>query len=293
MPDWHQFIMNLGSLDADQVEHALLEQGALAVTFSDAADDPVLEPAPGETPLWRESRVTALFDASRDLSQLADQLTEKLALESTPAHHIESLADRDWAREWLRDFRPMRFGDRLWIVPGDAECPDDDAVVVRLDPGLAFGTGTHATTALCLEWLDNAKLDGVEVLDFGCGSGILGIAALKLGAVEVMAVDVDLQAVSATRQNAERNTVLDRLSASNVMPADAGPYGIVVANILANTLVEHAMELKGALAAGGRIVLSGILAAQVDDVIEAYHDEVEFGPPVIRDEWALVAGSRK
>jgi ribosomal protein L11 methyltransferase len=282
--------MHLASLDPDRVESALMASGALSVTFTDAADNPVLEPAPGETPLWADTLVTALFDEAADLEAVEHALTQALEIERLPTHRIETLADRAWEREWLKDFGPMAFGDRLWVVPGDTPAPVEDAVIVRLDPGLAFGTGTHPTTALCLEWLDSAPVAGTSILDFGCGSGILAVAALKLGASSLFGVDIDPQAITATRINAERNDVAERLSVDTEMPDAA--FDIVLANILAGTLIEHRDRLLAATKPGGSIVLSGILGNQVDDVRHAFSDNVDFDPPSRRDDWALLSGRR-
>jgi ribosomal protein L11 methyltransferase len=186
----------------------------------------------------------------------------------------------------------MQFGERLWIVPGEQPEPAEDAITVRLDPGLAFGTGTHATTALCLEWLDGLELGAKRVFDFGCGSGILGIAALKLGAASVDAVDIDLQAITATRQNAERNGVADRMAVSSTLPADDACFDVIVANILAGTLIEQANLIVAALADGGRVALSGILNAQADAVLAAFGDRVTFAPAVTMDGWVMLSGTR-
>jgi ribosomal protein L11 methyltransferase len=284
--------MSLESLDPDRVENALIEYGALSVTLTDGGDEPVLEPAPGEMPLWTDTRVTALFDQGTDLHDLPRHLAASLDIDELPACSTETLADRPWEREWLKDFGPMRFGDKLWIVPGDLPNPADDAVVVRLDPGLAFGTGTHATTALCLAWLDSLDLAGKTVFDFGCGSGVLGIAALRLGAASVQAIDIDLQAVTATRQNAVRNDVDDRVEAGTALPAAGRRFDIVVANILAGTLIEHADLIIASTALGGQLALSGILSGQVDSVLAAFEEQVAFGPAVTMDGWAMLSGTR-
>ncbi len=288
---WRQFVMNLESLDPDRVAAAFSALGALSVTMTDAGDEPLLEPLPGETPLWRDTRVTALFDGDADLDQIADRLCHSLGLTSLPGHHFETLDDRAWEREWLRDFGPMRFGEHLWIVPGDAPAPD--GVVVRLDPGLAFGTGTHPTTALCLEWLEQAGVEDRQVLDFGCGSGILGIAALRLGAANVLATDIDLQAISATRQNAARNGVETALRATTEPAPQSAEFDIIVANILAGTLIDNVDLVRDAAKPGGKIALAGILADQVDEVISAYRPYFDFDAPTFREEWALVTGRRK
>jgi ribosomal protein L11 methyltransferase len=292
--EWLQFVMRLEALKPERVEAILLRHGAHSVTFSDAGDRPVLEPAPGETPLWNDTRISGLFDADVDLAALEKDLTE--ALGALPDHCVEMLADRDWEREWLRDFGPMRFGERLWICPGDAEA-GAGAVVVRLDPGLAFGTGTHATTAMCLEWLDAAELQGRRLLDYGCGSGILAIAALKLGCAHAHAMDIDVQAITATRQNATQNSVLDRLSISGSATDIDGEFDVVVANILAAPLIELAGSICGHIQPNGMLVLSGILADQVDEVIAAYAKSVAFVEPRFREQsgqtWTRLAGRKR
>lgn len=225
--------MILDSIEPNRVEEILARHGAQAVTLTDAGDEPVLEPAPGTTPLWRDTRMTALFAADADFDNLRSDLKQALALETLPENHVETLVDRAWEREWLKDFGPMRFGERLWVSPEDCDVDADHAVIVRLDPGLAFGTGTHATTALCLEWLDSIDIGGNTLLDIGCGSGILSIAALKLGARSVTAVDNDLQALTATRQNALSNGVDDRLETSTQIDQTEQQADYIVANILA------------------------------------------------------------
>ena len=290
--EWRQFVMNLESIEPDRVEEILQRHGALSVTLTDAGDNPVLEPAPGETPLWTDTRVTALFKAEADFDSLCRDLRETLNLDELPTHHIETLADRVWEREWLKDFGPMQFGQRLWVVPGEFDVREPDAVVIRLDPGLAFGTGTHPTTALCLEWLEQIDLKGKTVLDFGCGSGILSVAALKLGAAFVNAVDIDLQAITATRQNAARNGVSDALLAETTLDGEAPQFDIVVANILAGTLSEYADFICKQLKPGGLLALSGILAEQAEDVAKVYRTRINLAPVIVRDNWARLAGTK-
>ena len=290
---WRQFSMDIGDLDAAAVEAVLEAQGALAVTYTDAADSPVLEPAPGETRLWPATRVSALFEADFEPGALEQALVARFRLAAVPRYRLERLEDRVWEREWLRDFHAMRFGHRLWICPGDEPPPADDAVVVRLDPGLAFGTGTHATTALCLEWLDGTPPTGLDVLDYGCGSGILAIAALALGARQASAVDIDPQALRATRTNADRNGVGDRIEIAT--PQDLGPakFDCVIANILAGPLIELAPALACRSRPGGRIVLSGILRDQADGVLAAYAPWYRLDSPRARDDWTLISGIRR
>lgn len=290
--EWRQFVMNLDALPAGGVEDVFARHGACAITFSDAGDDPVLEPPPGETPLWSKVRITGLFGAAADLDGLCQDLLRSFQLERLPEHRVETLEDRAWEREWLKDFRPMRFGRRLWVCPGGFQVDAEDAVIVHLDPGLAFGTGTHPTTALCLEWLESQDLTGKRVLDFGCGSGILSIASLKLGASSVTAVDIDPQAITATRQNAGRNEVDERLEATldaNDLDAE---YDVAVANILATPLIRHAGTICEHLVHGGTIALSGITDRQTATVADAYRDLIAFAPPVVRAPWARLTGRR-
>tara|TARA_R110002049_G_scaffold157184_1_gene322165 strand:- start:902 stop:1795 length:894 start_codon:yes stop_codon:yes gene_type:complete len=294
--DWQQFIMDLGSLSPEQVEEVLLRHGACSVTLTDAGDKPVLEPAPGETPLWNDTRITGLFAADRDLAGLAEHIRSTLGLSDPPAHRIEVLADREWEREWLKDFGPMQFGKRLWVCPGDSVA-EDNAVIVRLDPGLAFGTGTHPTTALCLEWLDGLDVAGKTVLDYGCGSGVLAIAALKLGARAATGMDIDPQAVTATLQNAERNAVAEKMTVLGSDKAIDDTFDIVVANILAGPLIELAESVITRLSSGGDLALSGILSGQVDKIQAAYAPWILFDEPAFRTQgkqtWARLNGKRR
>ncbi len=289
--EWRQFVISLESMEPDRVEEVLLRHGAQSVTLSDAGNDPVLEPLPGSTPLWSDTRLTALFTADADFESLRTDLEQTLAIDVLPDNHVEALADCAWERQWLKDFGPMRFGERLWVSPEGFTIDADDAVVVRLDPGLAFGTGTHATTALCLEWLDKIDIADKTLLDFGCGSGILAIAALKLGAKSVTAVDIDLQAITATRQNALSNEVDDRLETTVQIDQLDNQFDFVVANILAGTLVDHATFVCDRLKSGGRLALSGILADQVADVSAAYRHCIEFAAAEYRDNWARLSGT--
>ena len=295
--DWLQFVMNLDSLDPADVEDAFLRLGACSVTLSDAGDDPVLEPGPGETPLWSNTRITGLFTSDADLDIFRAALQNELGVERLPAHRIETLEDRAWEREWLRDFGPMRFGQRLWICPTSHEPPGGDAVVVRLDPGLAFGTGTHPTTALCLEWLDGIDLAGKTVLDYGCGSGILAIAALKLGAASATGMDIDPQAVIASRQNAADNGVAENLALAGDDAGIEGRFDVIVANILAGPLVQFADSITSRLAGRGMLALSGVLCEQAHEVRAAYAPWIEFDAPAFREQdgqtWSRLTGRRR
>lgn len=294
---WRQFVMDLDALDPDVVETIFTRHGACSVTLTDAGNNPVLEPGPGETPLWANSRITGLFSPDADLQSLCDTLIAELNLQQLPAHRTEDLPDRDWEREWLRDFGPMRFGHRLWICPGGSEVEQCDAVIVRLDPGLAFGTGMHATTALCLEWLDGLALAGKSMLDYGCGSGVLAIAALKLGCRSATAMDVDPQAVLATRRNAADNDVGSQLCVAGDDAGIKGRFDIVVANILAGPLIQFAESITSTIARRGMLALSGVLCEQADDVMAAYEPWVEFEDPSYREQdgqlWSRLTGTRR
>jgi ribosomal protein L11 methyltransferase len=282
-----QLTLPIGSADPTPFEDALLAAGASSITLEDAGDDPVLEPPPGSTPLWPRVRIKALFDAA------ADHETLRALFANATFEHI---ADRAWEREWLKDFRPMRFGQRLWICPGGQRPLLDEAAIaclVELDPGLAFGTGTHPTTALCLEWLDGAQLQGRFVIDYGCGSGVLAIAALKLGAARALAIDIDPQALLATRDNAERNGVAERLMVTAPDPADRAPADILLANILAEPLVELAPAFAERVTPGGCVVLSGILQGQAAPVASRYAAWFDMRPATTRDDWALLCGVRR
>lgn len=289
---WIQLSLPAGDIDPQTLADSFDALGALSVTLQDAADQPLFEPPPGATPLWSQVRVTALFGADAVVAQIKNLLAERFGSACAERIQIDSLDDRDWVRAWMDGYAPMRFGERLWIVPTGFETPDPDAVNLLLDPGLAFGTGTHPTTALCLEWLDaHPPIDQV-VIDYGCGSGILGIAALKLGAREVWAVDNDPQALVATIDNAARNGVASHIY--TVLPADLPTCqaGLLLANILANPLIELAPHFAGLVAAGGGLVLSGILADQAATVSAAYQRDFSVQPAEQREDWVRLTGMR-
>jgi ribosomal protein L11 methyltransferase len=283
-----QLTLSIGSADPAPFEDALLAAGAASITLEDAGDDPVLEPPPGATPLWPRVRVKALFDSATD----ADVLRS-----SFPDATLEHIADRAWEREWLKDFRPMRFGRRLWVCPGGQRPQLDQSTgapcLIELDPGLAFGTGTHPTTALCLDWLDGASLPGKFVVDYGCGSGVLAIAALKLGAAAALAIDIDPQALLATRDNAARNQVAERLTVTGPGEASTRPTDILLANILAEPLIELAPAFADGVVPGGCVVLSGILRSQATPVASRYAPWFDMSPATFRDDWALLHGVRR
>ncbi|MEG7596448.1 50S ribosomal protein L11 methyltransferase [Vibrio cholerae] len=291
---WIQIKLNATNDNAEAIGDMLMEEtGAVSVTFLDAKDTPVFEPLPGETRLWGDTDVVALYEADMDTSLILQQIKASNMLAEGFAHKVEQVEDKDWEREWMDNFHPMQFGRRLWICPSWREVPDPKAVNVMLDPGLAFGTGTHPTTALCLEWLDNLDLSGKTVIDFGCGSGILAIAAIKLGAAKVIGIDIDPQALLASKDNAARNSVEDQIEV--YLPKDQ-PEGlvadVVVANILAGPLRELSPIIKGLLKPGGQLAMSGILDTQAESVAEFYRDDLELDPIAEKSEWCRISGRK-
>jgi len=289
----------LTGLDTEALETALLESGAISMTFLDRGDEPVLEPRPGEIRLWSDTLVRALYDAGAggDADVEAEDKMRHLAANLSPeivaAAHVRRVADQAWERAWLVDWKSMRFGRRLWVCPTTAEAPQDsEAVVVWLDPGLAFGAGTHPTTALCLETLDSLDLHQKSVVDYGCGSGILAIAALKLGASSALGVDLDPQALLASRENAIRNGVSAALATQDPS-APASPADFVFANILAGTLIELQPTLASLIKPGGELVLSGILSTQETQVAEAYRPRFDIVACTQRDGWCCIRASSR
>jgi ribosomal protein L11 methyltransferase len=281
------------------VEEALEELHALSITMRDAdaetADEQaIFEPGVGELPLWPTITLNALFDEATDRRGLTEALGELLPWLEPEQLGFDDVADQDWERAWMDQFKPMPFGKRLWIYPWNIEPPgDDDRIVVRLDPGLAFGTGTHPTTALCLEWLDGLDVAGKTVTDFGCGSGILAIAALKLGALSAVGVDNDPQALIASADNAQRNGVADQLTLCLPEDFDAAPADIFVANILAGPLGALAPTFAAAASPGAPFAISGILAGQQDELLQCYQEWFEELRVDTREDWVRISGRRR
>ena len=286
---WIQLRINTTNDLAEQISEQLEESGAVSVTFQDTYDNPVFEPLPGETKLWGNTDVVGLYDAQTDIAELQAILNL-----DQYSYKIEQLEDKDWEREWMDNFHPMLFGKRLWICPSWRDIPDPNAVNVMLDPGLAFGTGTHPTTALCLTWLDSLDLNNKIVIDYGCGSGILAIAALKLGAERVIGIDIDPQAIQASRDNAERNNVRQKIELylAQDLP-DNLQADVVIANILAGPLKELAPQISKLVKTDGKLGLSGILANQSQSVCEAYKSQFELDPVIEQEEWCRITGKKK
>ena len=293
---WLQLRLDTHPQEIEALEDQMLAGGALAVTMEDNADEPVLEPGVGETPLWGQTRLTGLYDASANMDAALAQFPETILKRSN--YRIEILEDKDWEREWMQHYQPMQFGDKLWVCPSWIEPPDPQATTLLLDPGLAFGTGTHPTTALCLTELSGMNLDGLQIVDYGCGSGILGVATLKLGAKHVLCVDNDPQALVASRDNAQRNGVAE--SALTValpervdLPPLAAKTDVVIANILAGPLVELSDTLLQFLKPGGTLILSGLIESQAQTLCAHYNTAIELSVVGQTDGWICLRGIYK
>lgn len=295
---WLQIKIKTTPENSEPYEDLLLSAGCAAVTFEDSEDQPIFEPDLGTTPLWNNTTITGLFAAEHNLEETLrfinqghEQLFPGLP---TPDIKAEILEDKDWEREWMDNYHPMQFGPRLWVCPSWKEAPNPDAVNLMLDPGLAFGTGTHPTTALCLAWLDEHIGSGEFVIDYGCGSGILGIAALLLGADKALGVDIDPQALQATKDNLQRNQLADE-SLKVYLPEHTPEEtaDTLVANILAGPLVELAPTLAGHVKAGGKLCLSGLLAIQEQEIRAAYSQWFDLDPVAEKDGWIRISGTKR
>lgn len=289
---WTQIKFQVTADQADDLAAALEAEGALSVTLADAGDEPQYQSDPLATPLWRATWVTGLFAADVDPAAVVDGVVAGWS-GTLPAPVVECLPDQEWELAWKDGFEALYYGSRLWVVPNWLEPPDPGAVNVRMDPGLAFGTGTHPTTALCLEWLDGRPLEGVTVVDYGCGSGILAIAALRLGAARAWATDIDPRAMEATADNARHNDVADRLHVTAPREIPGGRADVVLANILAGPLVDLAPTLEGLTAPGGTLLLSGLLEEQIQEVEAAYLSCFGVTARELRDGWALLVLERQ
>lgn len=287
---WLELRINSSRDQASEVEDDLLNVGALSVTLEDNADQPIFEPALGETPLWHETRVTGLFEADAD----TQQIEKRLDLASLPSWQWQIVEDKDWEREWMKHYKPIQCSESLWICPSWQAPPDPNATNILLDPGLAFGTGTHPTTFMCLQWLAEQSVAGKQIVDYGCGSGILAVAALLLKASHAVGVDIDPQALIASKENAVRNK-LSRDSLDVYLPAKAPSIeaDIMLANILAGPLVSLAPQITALIKPGGLICLSGVLSSQAETVMNAYEKDIEFAPLRTQEEWVCLSGRKK
>jgi ribosomal protein L11 methyltransferase len=287
---WLELSVQVSRQNASLVESLLQNEPVLALTLTDDADDPVLEPGVGETPLWPSVCVTALFSGDTPVEPLTRLLSLLPGVDRPQQVNFRKFEDQQWERVWMDRFKPMRFGSDLWIVPGDAQIPASALYALRLDPGLAFGTGTHPTTHLCLEWMDGHDFNSQRVVDYGCGSGVLGITAAIKGAETVICVDNDPQALTATTDNAQRNDVQNKVEVRSPEQFNPLQADVVLANILAGPLVELAPRLSATLRPGGSLVLSGILEAQAEEVGNAYATDCPGLEKKVLDGWVLLTG---
>jgi ribosomal protein L11 methyltransferase len=290
---WLQLVCFTQEQSVDAIENAMENANALSITLQDAFDTPVLEPLPGETPLWDDLIITALFDYDADLTELSEQLLANKQPWNIENFLIETVEDQDWERVWMKDFHPMKFGENLWIYPSNHPIPDDNSTKILLDPGLAFGTGTHPTTALCLEWLDNNPPQDKTVIDYGCGSGVLALAAVKLGATKVIATDIDPQALIATKDNMLRNQIAEDLIPC-FLPENCPQESVdlLMANILCGPLHELFPLFSALTRSGGRILLSGLLSEQQDQILETYASTFKDFEVKTLDDWIRISATR-
>jgi ribosomal protein L11 methyltransferase len=295
---WVQLTLSSSPENSEFLEDMLLLCGAGAVSMLDGADQPVFEPIKGTTPLWQDTQVMGLFEADTDADALLDYLGNgwkaTFANAPFPNYKLEILEDKDWERQWMDRFEPLKFGSRLWVCPSWKPVPDPMAVNLMLDPGLAFGTGSHPTTALCLQWIAEQDWQGKTVIDYGCGSGILAIGAMLMGAKRVLGVDNDTQALTATKDNAQRNGIAAQaipVFLPENTPKEA--VDVMLANILAGPLIDMAAHLAELTKARGLITLSGILEHQADAVVEAYSPWFDMHTVVSKDEWVRIDGIKR
>jgi len=289
---WHQISVITDEKTAPKLADFFSNLGAVSVTYMDAEDEPVYEPAIGETRIWSNTQVTALYELDAEPA-LIESLTfsqfKKAGLRNWLYERVE---DQEWERAWMEFYKPMKFADKLWVCPTGQEHHEAGTVCLTLDPGLAFGTGTHPTTALCLEWLASHDLTGKTIIDYGCGSGILAVAAVLLGATTAHAIDIDPQAITATQDNALKNHVQDKIRC--YLPEQFSPVqaDVVLANILAKPLIDLSVQINQLVIPGGNLVLSGILQEQAESVMNAYRQSIIFQPPVQQEDWIRLDGNK-
>ncbi|WP_031434696.1 50S ribosomal protein L11 methyltransferase [Methylomarinum vadi] len=290
---WHQLSVITDQHTAPELSDFFSDLGAVSVTYMDAEDRPVYEPAPGETRIWEQTRVIALFEQEIEPELVKTLVFSRFEDQELQHWQQELIEDQTWERAWMDHYKPMKFGGRLWVCPTGQERNEEGCVCMTLDPGLAFGTGTHPTTALCLEWLATHPLQDKVVIDYGCGSGILAVAALLLGAREAHCIDIDPQALEATQSNAEKNGVQDRVFCYLPEQFSARESDIVLANILAKPLIELAAPISALVKPGGQLILSGILNEQAEAVASAYRQHgLHFAPPLSREDWSRLDGNK-
>jgi ribosomal protein L11 methyltransferase len=288
---WHQISVITNENTAPKLADFFDHLGAVSVTYMDAEDEPVYEPAIGETKIWSNTQVIALYELDADIVHVKTAVLANFKADELQDWQEEHIDDQEWERAWMEYYHPMKFADNLWVCPTGQEQYEEGTVCLILDPGLAFGTGTHPTTALCLEWLASHDLTGKTVIDYGCGSGILAVAAVLLGAKVAHAVDIDPQAITATESNALKNSVADKIIC--YLPEQFAPLhaDVVLANILAKPLIEMSKDISALVKTGGALVLSGILAEQADAVIDAYQaQQIDFNTPVQQEDWVRLDG---
>jgi ribosomal protein L11 methyltransferase len=295
---WQQLKIELNSESLEAVEQHLLDQGALSVSYLDAEDQPVFQEEPGAMALWDKITLLCLFQAEQKLDDILTWLKTQDAISNKSELAAELLEDQDWERSWMSDFQAMQFGKRLWICPSWQTPPDADAINIMLDPGLAFGSGSHATTSLCLQWLEQQDLAEALVIDYGCGSGILAIAAGLLGAAKVIAIDNDPQAITATLENSRRNNLQPSkipafLPEDFLKNAEHTSADILLANILAEPLIQLAPRFAELVKPGGKIVLSGLLENQAEEIIQRYDAWFDMDEPCLKDDWVRLNGKRR
>lgn len=287
MSDYLLLKVGIPRQHAEMVETAMLDSGALSCTYQDATDTPIHEPAPGTTPLWPDVIVTGIFAQDTDEDIATHLLKSQLSAFTNAEITAEKLQDADWERAWMDDFKPVQVGEKLWVVPTFCDAPDATAVNIALDPGLAFGSGTHPTTQLCLQWLSRVDLQGKRVVDYGCGSGILAVAAAMMGAEEVYAYDIDAQAFQATVENATRNGVADEVTICHSDEDIPANIDVLVANILLAPLLELQSRFSMLLKEEGKLGVSGVLSEQIEALASAYATQFRHSETEIREQWAL------
>jgi len=290
---WLQLVCYTQDQHAETIESAMEEFNALSITLQDKFDTPVLEPLPGEVRLWKDLIITALFDYDTDLNPLSDLLNKNSKAWNIDKFDIETVEDQDWERVWMKDYHPMKFGENLWIYPSNYDIPEDDSIKILLDPGLAFGTGTHPTTALCLEWLDQNPPKDQTVIDYGCGSGILALAAEKLGASKIVATDIDPQALIATKDNMQRNTIsADKIPCYLPEDCPKEPVDLLLANILCGPLNELFPLFSSLTRSKGKLVLSGLLSEQQQQIIDIYSAAFENFEVKQLGDWVRISATK-